>query len=172
MTKRIDQRVGFPEKQGLYDPSFERTHGVGFVAHIKGIASHQIMEDAIFSTAEWTIAEAAGLRKTQVTALVCSLLFLISFRNIYTRPAALPEVGRYAVGNCFLPTDPDLLEKAQAFVEKILLRRTSSIFMAGRTLCTEVPMLARSPRCDAPDCPAHCCAGDGMDEAAFAENCW
>ena len=53
MTKRIDQRVGFPEKQGLYDPSFERDAcGVGFVAHIKGIASHQIMEDAYFLTAD------------------------------------------------------------------------------------------------------------------------
>ena len=33
----------------------------------------------------------------------------------------LPEVGRYAVGNCFLPTDPAALEKAQAFVEQILM---------------------------------------------------
>ena len=31
--------VGFPEKYGLYDPSNEKDScGVGFVAHIKGVA--------------------------------------------------------------------------------------------------------------------------------------
>ena len=40
-------QFGFPEKQGLYDPAFEKDScGVGFVAHIKGKASHQIVTDA------------------------------------------------------------------------------------------------------------------------------
>ena len=38
---------GFPEKYGLYDPEYEKDAcGVGFVAHIKGRASHQIVKDA------------------------------------------------------------------------------------------------------------------------------
>ena len=38
---------GFPEKQGLYDPELEKDScGVGFVANIKGIPSHQIVVDA------------------------------------------------------------------------------------------------------------------------------
>ena len=37
----------FPQKTGLYDPSYEKDScGVGMVANIKGIASRQIMEDA------------------------------------------------------------------------------------------------------------------------------
>ena len=46
-NKRIDGRIGFPEKNGLYDPALEKDScGVGFVANIKGIASHGIMTDA------------------------------------------------------------------------------------------------------------------------------
>jgi glutamate synthase domain-containing protein 1 len=40
-------RFGYPEKTGLYDPTFEKDScGVGFVANIKGQPSHQIMLDA------------------------------------------------------------------------------------------------------------------------------
>ena len=36
-----------PDRQGLYDPALEKDScGVGFVAHIKGKASHQIVVDA------------------------------------------------------------------------------------------------------------------------------
>ena len=38
-----------PDKQGLYDPEFEKDAcGVGFVANIKGEASHKIVSDARF----------------------------------------------------------------------------------------------------------------------------
>jgi hypothetical protein len=38
---------GLPPAQGLYRPEFEHDScGVGFVAHIKGKRSHQIVEDA------------------------------------------------------------------------------------------------------------------------------
>ena len=39
--------MGFPEAQGLYDARNEHDScGVGFVAHIKGKRSHQILIDA------------------------------------------------------------------------------------------------------------------------------
>ncbi|MGN6544209.1 MAG: hypothetical protein ACTHK7_04115, partial [Aureliella sp.] len=38
---------GLPAKQGLYDPALEKDScGVGFIAHVKGIASHQNVLDA------------------------------------------------------------------------------------------------------------------------------
>ena len=40
--------LGIPHKVGLYDPQFERDScGVGFVAHIKGKASHEIVKNAL-----------------------------------------------------------------------------------------------------------------------------
>ena len=38
---------GYPSKRGLYDPAYEKDScGVGFVADIKGVPSHQTMLDA------------------------------------------------------------------------------------------------------------------------------
>src|SRR6478735_1378457 len=39
---------GLPPKQGLYDPQFERDAcGIGFVANIKGVKSHEIVKQAL-----------------------------------------------------------------------------------------------------------------------------
>ena len=44
---RSREQFGYPGRQGLYDPAFEKDScGVGFVAHIKGERSHQILVDA------------------------------------------------------------------------------------------------------------------------------
>ncbi|MFN7628209.1 MAG: hypothetical protein ACK5PZ_15385, partial [Pirellula sp.] len=43
----MNKPFGYPEKQGLYDPDLEKDScGVGFVAHVKGKPSHQIVKDA------------------------------------------------------------------------------------------------------------------------------
>ncbi len=43
----LTAHFGPPPKQGLYDPAYEHDScGVGFVAHIKGKRSHQILIDA------------------------------------------------------------------------------------------------------------------------------
>jgi len=40
--------IFLPQKQGLYDPDFEHENcGVGFVCHIKGQKSHQIVLDGL-----------------------------------------------------------------------------------------------------------------------------
>ena len=40
----MSKAFGLPQKQGLYDPKFEKDNcGVGFVAHRHGEASHQII---------------------------------------------------------------------------------------------------------------------------------
>lgn len=44
----LKRNAGFPVKQGLYDPQFEHDNcGIGFIAHINGKKSHQIVEDAL-----------------------------------------------------------------------------------------------------------------------------
>ena len=40
--------MGFPPKQGLYDPQFEHDScGVGFIAHIKGKKSHGMVRHGV-----------------------------------------------------------------------------------------------------------------------------
>ena len=40
--------MGIPEEQGLYNPEFEKDNcGVGFIANIKGIKSHEVVAKGI-----------------------------------------------------------------------------------------------------------------------------
>ena len=93
------------------------------------------------------------------------------FRNIAQQAGQpLPEVGRYAVGNCFLPTDPGALEKAQAFVEQILVEENLQHLLWRDVPCApEVADVGPAAHDAMPKIiQLIVAAGDGMDEAAFA----
>jgi len=46
---KTNKSSGIPTRQGLYDPRNEHDAcGVGFVAHMKGVKSHKIIEDGLF----------------------------------------------------------------------------------------------------------------------------
>ncbi len=102
-------QYGLPEKHGLYDPANEKDAcGVGFVAQIKGVASHQIVKDAnrILCNmdhrgargSETNTGDGAGM----LTALPDKLLRRAAKAELGIE---LPASGKYGVGNIFLPTD-------------------------------------------------------------------
>jgi glutamate synthase (NADPH/NADH) large chain len=117
-------QYGLPEKHGLYDPANEKDAcGVGFVAQIKGVASHQIVKDAnrILCNmdhrgargSETNTGDGAGM----LTALPDKLLRRAAKEELRID---LPESGKYGIGNIFLPTDSE--ERAYckaAFVKAI-----------------------------------------------------
>ena len=46
--KDTHEAFGLPPKQGLYDPKFEHDAcGIGFVVHIKGRPSHELVQQAL-----------------------------------------------------------------------------------------------------------------------------
>ncbi len=99
-----------PGPQGLYDPRFEHDAcGTGFVAHIKGQKSHEIVRQALTALENMSHRGAAGSEPNtgdgagilfqvphQFLSLVCHEL------NIH-----LPEPGQYGVGMVFLPPDAE-----------------------------------------------------------------
>ena len=100
---------GAPEKHGLYDPQNEKDAcGVGIVADIKGRRSHQIVLDADevlramdhrgACGCETNTGDGAGL----LTALPIEFLRKVALRDA---GLTLPEDGKFAAGNVFLPTD-------------------------------------------------------------------
>ena len=100
-------RFGYPEKTGLYDPTFEKDScGVGFVANVKGQPSHQIMLDAYHLNSrmdhrggcgfEANTGDGAGI----LMALPNTFFAKVAAEQLGT---TLPAVGAYAVGNIFLP---------------------------------------------------------------------
>ena len=111
-----------PGKQGLYDPAFEHDAcGVGFVAHIRGEASHQILVDAEEINChmdhrggngfEVNTGDGAGI----LTALPHKLLV----RETKTLGFALPGAGQYGTGNLFLPADEAERDQCKARIEAI-----------------------------------------------------
>ncbi len=65
-----------PEKYGLYDPANEKDScGVGFVANVKGVRSHQIVLDADQVLRNMDHRAPAAARRTPATAPAFSRRF-------------------------------------------------------------------------------------------------
>jgi glutamate synthase (NADPH) large chain len=101
---------GYPEKQGLYDPSLEKDScGVGFVAHVKGKPSHQIVMDADTILRNMDHRGACGCEENTGDGAG----ILVGMPDAFLRRVAkdelhldLPAHGLYSVGNIFFPKDP------------------------------------------------------------------
>ncbi len=124
MTSRY--RISRPDAQGLYDPANEHDScGVGFVAHVKGQASHQIVRDAEHLLcrmdhrgargAEQNTGDGAGM----LTGLPHEFLKRVARDELGTE---LPAPGRYGAGVVFLPNDPGEREKCKSVVAEICAR--------------------------------------------------
>ena len=114
-------KFGFPEKRGLYDPAMEKDScGVGFVANIKGIPSHEIMLDAYHLNSRMDHRGGCGFESNTgdgagiLMALPFSFFQQIGLENFNTE---LKE-GNFAVGNIFLPQD----ETERKFCEETIAR--------------------------------------------------
>ncbi len=117
-------RYGLPEKQGLYDPVFEKDScGVGFVAQIKGKPSHQIVVDAEIMLqrmehrggcgCEPTTGDGAGI----LTGMPHAFCLKVAKQSL---GVDLPAAGLYAAGNIFLPTDKNQRQQCIETVEKVI----------------------------------------------------
>jgi glutamate synthase (NADPH/NADH) large chain len=117
-------RLGLPKKQGLYDPAFEKDScGVGFVAHIKGEASHQIVLDADHILqrmvhrggcgCEPTTGDGAGI----LTGMPHEFMVKVAREDL---GEVLPGPGLYTAGNVFLPVDEKERQHCKQVVEKII----------------------------------------------------
>ena len=98
---------GFPAKQGLYDPEFEKDScGVGFVAHVKGVPSHQIVVDADTILRNMDHRGACGCEHNTGDGAG----ILVALPDKFLRRVAksqfdveLPAKGLWAAGNIFFP---------------------------------------------------------------------
>ena len=109
-----------PAARGLYDPEHEHDScGVGFVAHVKGEASHQIVRDAEHLLcrmdhrgargAEPNTGDGAGM----LTGLPHEFLARVAREDLDTE---LPAPGRFGAGVVFLPVDPIEREKCKTVI--------------------------------------------------------
>ncbi len=97
-----------PEQQGLYDPSTEHDAcGLGFVAHMKGQKSHQIIEDALTILGNLTHRGACGCEENTGDGVGILIQKPHTFfqRVCAEINIALPDADSYGSGLVFLPTD-------------------------------------------------------------------
>ncbi len=97
-----------PEAAGLYDPSLEKDScGVSFIANIKGVASHQIVADAlsVLCNLEHRGAVGADPRAGDGAGILVQIPHAFFARKTKELGFTLPNPGEYAVGALFMPRD-------------------------------------------------------------------
>lgn len=116
--------IGFPEKHGLYDPDLEKDScGVGFVAHIKGKPSHQIVSDALTILINMDHRGACGCESNTGDGAG----ILVGMPDGFVRRVALsefgvdlPKLGHYSIGNIFLPRDAAEREHCKTQLNRLI----------------------------------------------------
>ena len=111
----MDELTDLPAPRGLYDPRNEHDNcGVGFVAHIKGTKSHDIVTQALQILENIDHRGAVGA--DPLLGDGAGILMQIPDR-LYRKWAdgeglTLPPAGEYAVAMCFMPQD----DEARTFI--------------------------------------------------------
>ncbi|GGF04711.1 glutamate synthase large subunit [Stappia taiwanensis] len=109
--------------EGLYQPGREHDAcGVGFIAHLKGKASHQIVADGLQILENLTHRGAVGADPLMGDGAG----MLVQIPHAFFAEEAkglgfeLPEAGGYGVGFLFLPQDPALRATCEEIIERVI----------------------------------------------------
>ena len=129
MSKSME--IGPPPKQGLYDPAYEHDScGVGFVAHIKGQRSHQLVRDADHVLRRMSHRGACGCEaNTGDGAGILTALpheFLAKLAQATWR-MTLPDPGQFSAGLVFLPTVDAQRQECKRVVEQIVAQQGQTL---------------------------------------------
>lgn len=144
-------RILASRSYGLYDPSFEHDScGIGFIAHIKGVASHKIVADAGLALSNMEHRAAVG--SEQNTGDGAGILVAMP-HNFFTRVALdelkcnLPDLGQYAVGIVFLPETEEKRTQCKNILQKIITEQ-NQLCLGWRTVPTEpgIAQIGKSAR--------------------------
>jgi glutamate synthase domain-containing protein 2/glutamate synthase domain-containing protein 1/glutamate synthase domain-containing protein 3 len=145
-------RNGLPEKQGLYDPTYEHDAcGIGFVANIKGVKSHDIVKKALQVLCNLDHRGGQGSEKNTGDGAG----ILMQLPDAYFRVECeklnilLPIAGQYGVGMTFLPQDEQLRLVCEKTVEQTI-KDEGLQFLGWRTVPTENSSLGDSAKSSEP----------------------
>ncbi|QPC85466.1 glutamate synthase large subunit [Mesorhizobium sp. NBSH29] len=108
-----------PSAQGLYDPRNEHDAcGVGFIANMKNVKSHQIVKDGLAMLENLTHRGAVGADPLMGDGAGVLVQIPDGFfrEEMAKQGVELPQPGHYAVGHFFMPRD----EALQAHIEQII----------------------------------------------------
>ena len=113
---------GLPPAQGLYDPRFEHDAcGVGFVCHIKGQPSHEIVSNALLMLENMNHRGACGCEENSGDGAGILVRIPDAFLRTKCREIGinLPAPGSYAVGTVFLCQNAAARRQCEQVFERI-----------------------------------------------------
>ena len=120
----MGKKFGLPDKQGLYDPQFEHDAcGVGFVANVKGIKSHDIIVKGI--TVLTNLEHRGATGSDANTGDGAGILIQLPHQFLVKAAAQagleqLPEEGRYGVAMVFLPQSQEQTADLEKVIEEAI----------------------------------------------------
>lgn len=158
---------GLPQKQGLYDPRNEHDAcGVGFVAHMKGQKSHQIVKDGLFILENLTHRGAVGADPLMGDG--AGILVQIPDRFFREEMAkqgiTLPKAGEYGVGHIFMPRDEKQIEHFKKVMHDVIAEE-GQVLLGFRDVPVDNSSLSKAPDIAATE-PHHCQIFIGAGENA------
>ena len=127
------------QRNGLYHPSFEHDAcGIGFIAHLQGTPSHQIVTDALVMLENMEHRGATGSDPN--TGDGAGILIQIPHR-FYKEVCAeqqieLPEVGKYGVGMVFFPKDEERQNRCREILNESIDRLNFDLLGYREVPCT------------------------------------
>jgi glutamate synthase (NADPH/NADH) large chain len=163
-----------PKNQGLYDKRNEKDAcGVGFVAHIKGKKSHEIVQQGLTLLTNLTHRGATGYDPK----LGDGAGLLMQMPDAFMRGEAaklninLPEAGKYAVGNLFLPQDAQNRAAVEAIIAKIITEENQAL-LGWRNVPVDNSKIADAGR-DVEPCMRQVFVGSKVaDQNTFERKCF
>ncbi len=117
-----DQRLRFPQRQGLYHPRNEHDAcGMGLVASIKGEKSHDIIRKGLEVLINLTHRGAAGCdpETGDGAGILIQIPHVFFARECGELGIQLPEPGAYGVAMVFLPVDKHSRLQCEGVFERI-----------------------------------------------------
>ncbi len=119
----MENSYGLPKAQGLYDPQFEHDNcGVGFVAQMKGIKSHSIIQQGLQVLVNLHHRGAVGADPNTGDGAGILIQLPHAFLSKASKEVGitLPEEGDYGVGMVFLPQEPNARYFCEGTFEKVI----------------------------------------------------
>jgi len=141
---------GLPPKQGLYDPWFEHDAcGVGFVVHMKGRKSHDIVRQGLQILLNLDHRGACGCEANTGDGAGILIQMPHRFFQEAGLPFDLPEVGQYGAGIVYLPKHPAEREACKEVFAKIVAEEGQTL-LGWRDVPTNNAPLGATARASEP----------------------
>jgi glutamate synthase (ferredoxin) len=138
--------LGWPQPQGLWHPSHEKDAcGVGFIAHLKGKRSHDIIQKTLTMNAQMDHRGASGSDPAtgDGAGMLVQMPDKFLRKEMAKKGIELPPEGDYGAGVVFLSPDPSEREAAMQVFEHVI-REEGQKFIGWRTVPVKSEILGKT----------------------------